>query len=67
MGPYALFSCPEKIRGLPPKTTEEIDFEKKIGKFFVFTLGDYIYHFEREYANAHFKTFQGPFECKIEV
>ena len=41
MGPYALFSCPEKIRGLPPKTTEEIDFEKKIlGNFFVFTLGD---------------------------
>ena len=67
MGPYALFSCPEKNRGLPPKTTDEIDFEKKWEKI---TLGDSpkmkksenkIYHFERELANAHFKTFQGPF------
>ena len=26
-----------------------------------------VYHFEREYANARFKTFQGPFEYKIEA
>ena len=29
VGPYVLFSYPEKIRGLSRKTTEEIDFEKK--------------------------------------
>ena len=41
------------LLGIPPKW-------KKVKIF-------YIYHFEREHANAHFKTFQGPFECKIEV
>ena len=25
------------------------------------------FYFERELANAHFKTIQGSFECKIEV
>ena len=24
-------------------------------------------YFEREFANAHFKTIQGSFECKIEA
>ena len=26
-----------------------------------------IFYFDKELANAHFKTFQGPFECEIEV
>ena len=33
VGPYVLFSYPEKIRGLSRKTREEIDFEKKKQKF----------------------------------
>ena len=66
----------KKNRLLARKLTEEIDFEKKIGIFFL-RLGIppkwkkvkkiLVYHFEREYANAHFKTIQGSFECKIEV
>ena len=28
---------------------------------------DFFIYFERELANAHFKTIQGSFECKIEV
>ena len=49
---------------------------RKIFGFF-FTLGDspkmeksennFFIYFERELANAHFKTIQGSFECKIDV
>ena len=53
------------------------NFENKSLRFFVFILGDapkmdmvknvFLFFVDRELAYAHFKTFQGPFECKIEV